>query len=183
VRLPSVSDPKAVKHFYSRMLAMKAKQRVEQYTESRTLRAALRIEREKDRWFLGVPHYWAVYYHDGRSAAAGVRCRWLIWYPNPANDPRHRGNYPVRAQQILSLRDLGWSWERVLEDVRAGIAVMADLSPRSGRPVRGKYFFIKGMRRFFATGGKERIAAFKRLLKSEIPMLYEKRTRKVRVYV
>jgi hypothetical protein len=49
--------------------------------------------------------------------------------------------------------------------------------------VRGNPFFVRGLRGYFSRGGAKRVAVFRRMLKGEFPTLFEKRTRKVRVYV
>lgn len=50
-----------------------------------------------------VPHYWALYIHDGRqpfNKARGVMC----WFVVPLQDPRLRGGVtPVRASQLRRL--------------------------------------------------------------------------------
>jgi hypothetical protein len=174
--------PKVVSDTFARMIANAARQRVMPYVKSRTLRASLRVERQRGRWFIGVPHYWAVYYHDGRGTST-PRGTWLVWYPNPLDDPRHRGRYPVRATQLRSLRDIGYSWEDVMRDVRSGRAVIAKASPRSGGGVRGNPFFVRGLRGFFNSGGTKRVQVFRDMLKQHAPELYQKRTRKVRIFV
>lgn len=159
----------------SRGLANNAKERVRLRVQSSTLRDALRVIRDRNRWFIGVPHYWAVYYHDGRRAARSTRENgFLVWYKNPSDDPRHGGNFPVRASQLRSLRQSGISLERLRADIEAGRAVIARTSPRSGRSVAGKPFFIEGLRGFFQSGGS-RFAerTFRDTLKREMPGAFE----------
>lgn len=65
---------------------------------SRTLRDAIVIMRPtRFRAFLEIPHYWALYIHDGRRPF-GPRPgrRYLVWFDRPENDPRLRNGYPVR---------------------------------------------------------------------------------------
>jgi len=75
--------------------------------KSKTLRAALRFE--VDQLLRGVdlfiPHYWAVYFHDGRGVVRPVKKTVLVWFPNIKNDPRVAGGlqYPIRESQIRRL--------------------------------------------------------------------------------
>lgn len=52
-----------------------------------------------------IPHYWALYVHDGRSAPFGaVQAQFLVWFRNPKDDPRLRGGIsPVRAKDLRQL--------------------------------------------------------------------------------
>ncbi len=74
--------------------------------DSSTLRAALRvlIDPSKREARLFIPHYWAVYYHDGRSAFAASNTTFLIFYANPQDDPRFPG--PQTPQRLANVRKL-----------------------------------------------------------------------------
>lgn len=50
-----------------------------------------------------IPHYWAVYYHDGRGGFAAPEGRFLVYFADADDDPRLDGGYPVRAQDIVRL--------------------------------------------------------------------------------
>lgn len=54
---------------------------------------------------LSIPHYWAVYVHDGRRAPVRAKdSTFLIWYRDPNQDPRLRaGVTPERASQLRHL--------------------------------------------------------------------------------
>lgn len=54
---------------------------------------------------LQIPHFWAVYVHDGRSVPFGPqRSTFLIWWKNPHQDPRLAGgSTPERANQLRRL--------------------------------------------------------------------------------
>lgn len=56
---------------------------------------------------LEIPHYWAVYVHDGRKAPLRPRlASFFIWWRDPRQDPRLRrfgGVTPKRADQIPRL--------------------------------------------------------------------------------
>lgn len=178
------SSATLIRDYFQRFIASRALQRVRPLIESRTLREALRAQYIGRRCFLGVPHYWAIYYHDGRGPAyPRKRTRWLVWYPNPKNDPRHRGIYPVRRKEIRSLRDVGYSWDDIMRDVRAGIAVIAKVSPRNEGRVAGHPFFKRGLTGFFNRGSFDRVNLFRRLLRQEIPEAFERRTKRVKLYI
>jgi hypothetical protein len=71
--------------------------------KSKTLRRSMEFIQDaplKGRVF--VPHYWAVYFHEGRGGVprkALKKGRFLVWYKNPRLDPRNAGGYPVRASE------------------------------------------------------------------------------------
>lgn len=72
----------------------------------RQLQRALRLVLvSDDKAVLRIPHYWAVYVHDGRNAPFGPRTSvFLIWWKDPRQDPRLSGGQtPERASQLRSL--------------------------------------------------------------------------------
>jgi hypothetical protein len=79
--------------------------RVRKSIGSRTLRAAIRliINESEERADLFIPHYWAVYYHDGRPgfSAASVGARKLVFFDDPRDDPRKPT--PERENQVQHL--------------------------------------------------------------------------------
>jgi hypothetical protein len=175
-------DEAQVRETYLRLLAQEALGRLKQphITPSKTLRDALTISKQNGQWYVGVPHYWAVFYHDGR-AAAYPKGKFLVWYKNPKVDPRHWGNYPVRANELVSLRDVGWSWDQVMQDVRDGKAVVSRVSPRNRRRVKGVPFFNRGLRGFFDTGGDARVAVLSGMLKKAEPALFRQITLRLKI--
>jgi len=71
-----------------------------------------------------VPHYWAVYYHDGRGPVSPVNARKLVFFEEPLrNDPRLQGAYDVRADDIrrLSRDEYEEGLERNAERRAAGL--------------------------------------------------------------
>jgi len=73
---------------------------------SRTLRAAIRliINESEERADLFIPHYWAIYYHDGRGSVHPVNARKLVFFDNHHDDPRLRGGRrPVRESEVKRL--------------------------------------------------------------------------------
>lgn len=56
-----------------------------------------------------IPHYWAVYVHDGRGPFGPRYKKFLVWFRNPKDDPRLRnGIPPVRARQLKRLTKDQW---------------------------------------------------------------------------
>lgn len=127
--------------------------------KSRTLAAALRIVLEndgRDGGRLSVPHYWAVYVHDGRGAPVlPRRGSVLVWFRNPNNDPRLRGGrYPVRASQVRHLTRTQfefWLAENRLA-IQRGVPPPMIVTKRINTPTQAYAFFdnSKGMRGFVA---------------------------------
>lgn len=52
---------------------------------------------------ISIPHYWAVYAHDGRKPFS--KGRYMVFWKNPRNDPRRapRGKTPPRRAALRSL--------------------------------------------------------------------------------
>lgn len=73
----------------------------------RALQKALRVQIVgPDEVQLQIPHFWAVYVHDGREAPVRPQvATFMIWWENPREDPRLRptGVTPQRASQIRHL--------------------------------------------------------------------------------
>ena len=143
-------------------IAEVALRRVRAACESATLRKALAIQREGRSIFIGVPHYWAIFYNDDRGPAEAPEGKFLIWFPNPRDDPRHHGNYPVRASQIQRL-NIPPEELRIL--IETGVAVVARVSPRTMQRVRGKKFFEKGLKGFFGQGSPEGSRGFSQYMR------------------
>ena len=55
--------------------------------------------------YLEIPHYWALYVHEGRNAPVHAQnSTFLIWYRDPRQDPRLvGGKTPKRASQLRRL--------------------------------------------------------------------------------
>lgn len=111
---------------------------------SRTLRRALevRINPTDLRAILHIPHYWAVYVHDGHGPIEPVARQWLAFFPDKTKDPRtdFAQNYPVRVTDIVSLHD-AMTDEEFKEAKRERDLVFSKRSPaREGTP-----FFEDGL--------------------------------------
>lgn len=116
---------RTIEEFYERLLRRigeRARDRVLPVIPSETLRNSLQLDVSANlvepRAVLFLPHYWAIYLHDGRGPVAPVTKRWLVWFQNPADDPRTAGgrNYPVRAADARRLTPA--EWEAGLEENR-----------------------------------------------------------------
>jgi hypothetical protein len=118
--------------------------------EGHALAAALEIIEGpvpgKSRLF--IPHYWAQYLHDDRKGfgpTPGGGRKFLVWFPNPANDPRLAGGYPVRFSDVVRLDDV-WSTEEFEAALARGPGYIR-LARKVG-PRKGTFFFTRGMRPF-----------------------------------
>ncbi len=81
-------------------------ERVKKFIGSRTLREAifLAVYASLAEAKLIVPHYWAVYYHDGRGSVSPVSAQKLVFFDNPLeDDPRLQGAYPRRSGDLRRL--------------------------------------------------------------------------------
>lgn len=98
--------------------------------ESRTLRAAMELSIEDNEIILSVPHYWAQWFEGGRGAVFARPGHKLVFYKNPAEDPRLSGGHPVRASDIRRLTKAEF-----YRDLRAGKLVVVDsVGPAAGHP-------------------------------------------------
>jgi hypothetical protein len=148
-------------------VAARAESRVRPQIPSATLQRALntRLEETLDGMvaLVGVPHYWAVYLHDGR-AGFGKSHGFLVFFKNPAEDPRIQGGYPERASQIRRLSPA--EWRRGLERNRQHLAAGGDpfdapmIVVRRVGPAQGAHWFTRGMAGFIEEAGQELATAF-----------------------
>lgn len=158
-------------------LAQEAFRRVRAAIQSDTLRQALRLQqgRRGGQMWLGVPHYWAVFYHDGRRGFGPKRAQVLVWFKNPADDPRFSGGYPVRRSEIKRL-----TRSQFYNALRAGKLIVA----RRVGPARAQPFFRTGLRAFFQTGGsKMAMTTFRRTAREFAPDAYKIHRRKIAVHL
>jgi hypothetical protein len=107
-----------VRRMYERILerlGAEEMERVKAFIGSKTLRDALEliVDAPEARAELFIPHYWAVYYHDGRGPLVPVNANKLVFFADPKDDPRLVNGYPVRATDIIRLTK---------EDYQAGLA-------------------------------------------------------------
>lgn len=109
---------------------------------SRTLRAAITliINESEQRADLFIPHYWAVYYHDGRGSVHPDTARKLVFFDDPRDDPRIKGGRPVKESDVQRLtRDqyregLQRNQERHAKGLRPFMYVVDSVGPAAPRP-------------------------------------------------
>lgn len=106
--------------------------------ESETLRESLTVvlKPSEGKVTVGVPHYWAIYYHDGRGPIHARPGKFLVYFKDPSKDPRLRRGYPERATDIVRL-----TREQFLASLAAGeLIVTKSVGPAGPHP-----FFTRGM--------------------------------------
>jgi len=90
-----------------RELALAARERSRPRVPSRTLQRAMRVEVEERSSFVRIPHYWAIYLHDGTKnllRAPTQRGKSVyVFFRRRRDDPRIKGGYAVRARDQRSL--------------------------------------------------------------------------------
>lgn len=115
-------------------------ERVREQIGSKTLRAALRliVNESEQRADLFIPHYWAIYYHDGRGSVHPVTARKLVFFDDPRDDPR--APTPERESQVRRLtkdtyrRGLEINKERRARGLRPFMYVVDSVGPSKPRP-------------------------------------------------
>jgi len=95
---------------------------------SATLKAAVRliVQESQQRARLFIPHYWAIYYHDGRGVVSPRSARKLVFFDNPREDPRNRGG--ARAERASRERRL------TRAEYQRGLEINAERRARGQRP-------------------------------------------------
>ena len=86
-------------------LAQQAVSFVRPSIPSKTLRTALRAQVfSPGHSSAYIPHYWALYVHDGRGPFGPYRAKFLVWFRDPRNDPRlDNGHQVERFSQVKRL--------------------------------------------------------------------------------
>lgn len=114
------------------------------------LQRALRLGYEGQDAYIEIPHFWAVYVHDGRQAPVYPRNgTFLIWWKDPRQDPRLRGgSTPQRASQLRHLTPS--QFRRAMRIHRQALASGGDspivVTRRVNRSTPGNPFFSSGPR-------------------------------------
>lgn len=157
-------------------LSKKGYERAQVSILSSQLRNGLqRKRRAASIWALHVPHYWAVYVHDGRGPATPKNAAFLVWFRNPRNDPRlNNGRSPERLAQTRRLSSSQFKyWSAKNREIvkryrrRTGKKILtssdyeamqlpmivAKMSPKGGGKIPGQ--------RFFGNAAGEGMAGFK----------------------
>ena len=124
-------------------LGLRELARVKSRIGSQTLREAIRliINESEQRADLFIPHYWAIWYHDGHGRVYPRQARKLVFFDNPQNDPRlSGGRSPERASQVRRLtRDqyqegLRRNQERAAQGRRPFMFVVDSTGPAAPHP-------------------------------------------------
>lgn len=135
----------------ARRLAVEATRYADPKIPSRTLRQAQTVLDRGGRpgrnvvtarFAAHIPHYWSVFVNDGHGVIRPRKANRLVWFKNPAKDPRFPGRVtPARFNRIGRL-----SRRQFLFHKRAGNIVIA----KSSRAVEGVGFYDNeaGMRGF-----------------------------------
>lgn len=131
---------------------------------SNQLRRGLRrVHNDDGSWSLLVPHYWAVYLHDGRGPVTPKTATYLVWFRNPKDDPRLTGGRsPERLSQARRLSASQFKYwaeknRQIIKRYRRATGrriltasdyeamklpmIVVKMSPRSGGLVPGQKFF------------------------------------------
>lgn len=115
---------------------------------SKTLRKAMELflEFSKEQARLYIPHYWALYYHDGHGTITPKRARKLVFFDNPKDDPRlDGGKTPERESQVRRLTKAQYDEGirrnrlRARRGLRPFMYVVDSVGPNPGDP-----FFERG---------------------------------------
>ena len=108
---------------------------------SKALKNALGAERESPFLVkLTIPHYWAIYVHDGRRALTPPfrTAKFLAWFRDPTKDPRLiDGEGPQRLSEVHYLRQV-WSREQFKAALASGDLVLSRFAPAT---IPGERFF------------------------------------------
>ena len=143
------ADPFQTQIAIARRMAEVAQEAARRFITSRTVSRALSIQLDFSRrpeaviTHLVVPHYWAVYYHDGRGPVKPILGKYIVWFKSIEDDPRVAGgrSYPVRTGEIKRLSLTKAAFRRM---VREGKLIVT----KRAKPFRGVKFFdrmAKGM--------------------------------------
>ena len=149
------------------LLCQVARRQTRQLIQSRTLRRALacRLEKTGPRIRtarLSVPHYWAIYYHDGRGPIRPRNGKFLVYFRNVEDDPRLGGATasPERHAQTKKLALPPKTFRRLAEAGK--LIVSKGVGPVGPRP------FFRPLRQFQRRAGPIVSTRFSRHVRSEL---------------
>lgn len=179
-------SPLALVARIAEMIALQARDRVLPQIESDTLRAALEIiiETASDgaRARLHIPHYWAVYYHDGRRGFSAPAGGFLVFYEDARDDPRLKGGRPVTEADVRHLtkgefvEGLKCNRARKLAGEVPFMHVVKSVGPADPHP-----FFTDGMVGFSEEVAPEVFREFDAYMRSVARETSEKRSAKFKL--
>lgn len=147
-------DPARTKARILLTLARLARREARAFARSQTLRETMFVElRTPDVAVVGVPHYWAVYYHDGRGPVRARNARFLVYFKDPAQDPRILGGYPVREGEVKRL---------TAAQFRRAVELDQVIVTRAVGPAEGNPFFTEGLKNFPVQADRVGLDIFRR---------------------
>ncbi len=98
-----------------------------------------------------IPHYWAVFVHDGHDGIQPVRRRFLVYYLDPRRDPRRSGGRSTtpEGERSLTKAEFRTLAKQIYDAKKAGRKPPARIVEDSG-PALGSPFFdnTRGMAAF-----------------------------------
>ena len=154
---------------------------------SKTLRVALQVVegQEPGNAAVFIPHYWAVFVHDGRRGFSMRPGAYLVWFRNPANDPRRPGGTTPERLRDMRRRTPQefqyWMRQNRLADKVGAPRPM--IVTRAVGPTRPAGFFDnkKGMAIFIKQAKRIMAEDFDRFVRQQLARLPKGRTIIVRI--
>jgi len=123
-----------------------------------------------------IPHYWAIFVHDGRGPFGPRSAKWLVWYKNPFEDPRLEDG--VRQKRFKDTRRL--TKDQFQTDLALGKLIITKRVTESMRPNR---FFDNddGMRGFSNSLSKIIPKTFSSYVRDNVVPMSQKKTIKIKL--
>jgi hypothetical protein len=141
---------------------------------SKTLRKSLNFFAAREtKGYIQIPHYWALYVHDGRQPFSMPAGRYLVWFRDPADDPRlPNGVSPVRAKDLrhLSAEEYSFWLDQNRQAVKDGREPPMIVTRRIRKPTPPTHFFENnaGMKGFAEFAEKAVAEDVQEYLRTEI---------------
>lgn len=110
---------------------------------------------------LAVPHYWAIYYHDGRGPIRPRRKKFLVYFRSIEDDPRVSGTAsPQRFSQTKVLRLRPATFRRLVASGK--LIVRTGVGPAAPNP------FFQGLSDFSGRVGSITLPAMSRFVRDSL---------------
>ena len=65
---------------------------------------------------VNIPHYWAIYYHDGSGPITMPKGKYMVWFRNPEDDPRLKSGFPVKRSDVRGLNLSSKQFNRYIKE-------------------------------------------------------------------
>ncbi len=147
---------------------------------SRQLGDELQVQVHGSEAVLYLPHYWAIYVHDGRGPFGPWRAQFLVWFRNPLFDPRlDQGRQPQRYADVKRLTpDEFYLWmDRNRAAEAAGMPKPMIVTKRVRTPTQGAHFFANepggGMYGFAQDAAEVIVPAFRQHVREQLADVLE----------